>query len=64
VATFDPQAIDTAVSKNNSLLKSKHALQTHEIETRHADLAKQLDGAEGTLDRAFVQAYAAAEQGK
>jgi predicted component of type VI protein secretion system len=64
VTTFDPKEIDTAVSVKSGLLKSKHALQAAEIEARHADLSRQLEGEEGTLDRAFVQAYAAAEQSK
>jgi predicted component of type VI protein secretion system len=64
VTTFDPKEIDTAVSAKGGLLKSKHALQAAEIEARHADLSRQLEGEEGTLDRAFVQAYAAAEQSK
>lgn len=64
VTTFDPAEIDAAVSAKISLLKSRHAIQAQEITARHADLARQLEGEEGTLDRAFVQAYAAAEQGK
>jgi len=64
VATFDPAGIDAAVSAKATLLKSRHAVQAQEIEARHADLLRQLEGEEGTLDRAFVQAYAASEQSK
>jgi predicted component of type VI protein secretion system len=64
VTSFDPAQIDAAVSAKGSLLKSKHVLQSAEIAARHADLSRQLEGEEGTLDRAFVQAYAAAEQSK
>ena len=54
VTTFDPAAIDRAVTAKGGLLKSRHALRAEEIEARHADLTRQLDGDEGTLDRAFV----------
>ena len=45
-----------------SLLKSRAVIQADEITARHADLTRQLDAGEsGTLERAFVSAYDAAE---
>jgi predicted component of type VI protein secretion system len=64
VETFDPEKVDTAIADKVSLLKNRHTLQIQEIATRHADLLRQLEGLEGSLDRAFVRAYAASEQGE
>lgn len=62
IDTFDPTAIDTAAASRTRLLKSRNLAQIEEVAARHADLVRQLDdGEEGTLDRAFVAAYAAAE---
>lgn len=62
IATFDPVQVEAAVSARASLLKSRSVIQADEIAARHADLARQLDGSEsGTLERAFVSAYDAAE---
>ena len=62
VASFDPTALDTAVQPRVSLLKSRAGLLADEVTARHADLAKQLqDGEDGSLDKAFVAAYDAAE---
>lgn len=62
VGTFSPDALDTATQGQGSLLKSRHQLRAQEVDARHAELVGQLNGAEGSLDRAFVQAYAASEQ--
>lgn len=61
VDSFAPDSLDSSGAKA-SLLKSRHALQAEEVAARHRDLSAQLDGREGSLDRAFVQAYAASEQ--
>lgn len=63
VDRFDPAALDAAVAERASLLKSRAALQAQEVADRHADLRRQLDeGTEGSLDRAFVAAYDAADR--
>lgn len=62
ISTFDPVQVEAAVSARASLLKSRATLQADEIAGRHADLTHQLDSGEGgTLERAFVNAYDAAE---
>lgn len=62
IASFDPAEIDGAVSGRVSLLKRRAALQMEQVAERHTDLARQLDQASGgSLDRAFVAAYDAAE---
>jgi len=62
VDSFAPDAIDAAVARKGSLLKSRSALQSQEVWERHADLRRQLDEAEGgCLDDAFVRGYDAAE---
>jgi predicted component of type VI protein secretion system len=62
IGTFDPKALDTVVEPRVSLLKSRAALQAEEVASRHADLAKQLaNGEGGSLEKAFVAAYDAAE---
>ena len=59
VNRFDPENRDGGRA---SLLKSRAAVQMEEVATRHADLVEQLDGhVAGSLDRAFVKAYDAAE---
>lgn len=62
VDTFDADAVAAATEGKGGLLKSQQALQMREVQERHADLRRQLDGAEGSLERAFVNAYAAAER--
>lgn len=62
IGTFDPKAIEAAGTARTSLLKGKAAAQVEVASERHADLVRQLDeGVEGSLDRAFVSAYADAE---
>lgn len=61
VDAFDPARLDAAVSGKGSLLKSRAALQVQEVAERHADLSRQLEGEQGSLDRAFVSAYDAAD---
>ncbi|MEO5867612.1 MAG: type VI secretion system-associated FHA domain protein [Sphingomonas sp.] len=62
IGTFDPEALDAAVSPRASMLKSRDSLQAKEVAARHADLARQLtSGDGGSLDRAFVLAYDSAE---
>lgn len=62
IATFDPVALDKAVGNRASLLKGRSAIQAEEVAVRHADLNRQLDdGDGGSLERAFVTAYDAAE---
>ncbi|UVO50477.1 hypothetical protein M0208_08090 [Sphingomonas sp. SUN019] len=62
IGTFDPAAVDKAVGDKGSLLKSRASLQMAEVATRHADLSRQVEqGDAGSLDRAFVAAYDAAE---
>jgi predicted component of type VI protein secretion system len=62
IATFDPAGVDSAVGDRASFLKSRTALRGEEIAARHADLVRQLDEGEGgSLERAFVTAYDAAE---
>lgn len=64
IGSFDPKALDAAVEPRVSLLKSRAALQAEEVAARHADLASQLtDGEGGSLEKAFVTAYDAAEAG-
>ena len=61
-ARSTPKVLDAAVANRASLLKSKAALQVDEVATRHADLTRQLgEGESGSLERAFVAAYDAAE---
>jgi predicted component of type VI protein secretion system len=62
VDTFEPAKLDAAVAERASLLKSRGALRAEEAEGRHADLVRQLGGEPGSLDEAFVHAYALAEQ--
>ena len=62
VQSFDPEAIDRAVTDKPGLLKGRGTLQMERVAQRHADLRRQLDQREdGSLDRAFVAAYDAAE---
>lgn len=62
VDTFAPAALDEAAGKRAGLLKSRSAAQGQEVADRHADLSRQLnEGADGSLNRAFVIAYDAAE---
>ncbi|HEX8485493.1 type VI secretion system-associated FHA domain protein [Sphingomonas sp.] len=62
VARFDPAAIDAVVASKASLLKSRASMQMAEVAERHADLVAQVEDAmPGSLDRAFVKAYDAAE---
>ncbi|WP_010161144.1 type VI secretion system-associated FHA domain protein [Sphingomonas sp. PAMC 26617] len=62
IDTFDPVALDAAVAPRASMLKSRTALQAEEVARRHGDLTGQLDqGSGGSLERAFVAAYDAAE---
>jgi predicted component of type VI protein secretion system len=63
IESFSPQDIDQAVAAKTSLLKSRTALQAEEVERRHADLAAQLEGSSGSLDKAFVTAYESADSG-
>ncbi|WP_404338561.1 type VI secretion system-associated FHA domain protein [Sphingomonas sp. MMS12-HWE2-04] len=63
VDSFDPDKLEAATGKA-TLLRSRQALQLQEAHARHADLRRQLDGADGSLERAFVHAYAASEQGE
>ena len=64
IDTFDPAVVDAAVAPRASMLKSRAALQGEEIARRHADLTTQLvQGSGGSLERAFVTAYDAAEAG-
>jgi len=62
VDTFDPNSLDEAVKDRASLLRNSGALRAAEAEARHADLVRQLGGEPGSLDDAFVHAYALAEQ--
>ncbi len=62
VDSFAPDALDAAAQRRSSFLKGRAAAQVEEVAARHADLDRQLvDGAEGSLDRAFVAAYDAAD---
>ena len=62
IDTFDPAALDAAGEKRGGLLKSRAAAQMEEAGARHGDLKSQVDdGADGSLDRAFVAAYDATE---
>ncbi len=61
IASFDPAGLDGDPS-GRSLFQNKAAAQIRELEKRHADLLAEIDGkASGSLDRAFVQAYNAAD---
>jgi predicted component of type VI protein secretion system len=62
VKTFDTAELDAASAGRASLLKSRAACRAEEAEARHADLTRQLGGEPGSLDDAFVHAYALAEQ--
>lgn len=60
IERFDPASLDAG--GRATLLKSRAAAQMEEVAARHADLLEQLDGhVAGSLDRAFVKAYDAAE---
>ncbi|WP_374943428.1 type VI secretion system-associated FHA domain protein [Sphingomonas sp.] len=62
IARFDPVALDTATVGKGSLLKPRASVQMQAVAERHADLVAQVEGAtSGSLDRAFVKAYDAAE---
>jgi predicted component of type VI protein secretion system len=62
VDTFSAKALDAAVPKKASLLRNRAAAQVEEVERRHRDLLNQLENGEaGSLDRAFVTAYDAAD---
>lgn len=62
VARFDPVALDAATAGKASMLRPRASVQMHEVAERHADLVAQVEGAiPGSLDRAFVKAYDAAE---
>lgn len=67
VDRFDPEAVEAAARARGSLLKGRGAAAWEEACERHADLDRQVVGAEdGLLNRAFVEAYgraAAAEPG-
>lgn len=64
ISTFAPATLETAAASRATLLKGKAAAQADVVRERHADLVEQLEqGTEGSLDRAFVAAYAAAENG-
>lgn len=61
IAAFDPKTLEPTAERT-SLLQSRAARQIDEVGRRHADLTAQLDEAgTGTLERAFVAAYDAAE---
>lgn len=58
IEAFAPAEVEEAVAGKGGLLKSRAALQWGEVESRHADLKRQLDeGSGGSLDRAFVTGY-------
>jgi predicted component of type VI protein secretion system len=62
IDTFDPARIGGGVADRGSFLKSRAAFRIEEVAARHADLLRQLDEGEGgSLERAFVTAYDAAE---
>lgn len=62
VDSFAPATLDSAAAKRSSFLKGRAAAQGEEVAARHADLDKQLsEGAQGSLDAAFVAAYDAAD---
>lgn len=63
IATFDPTRLAEAAAPRATLLKSKAVAQGEVVAEQHADLVRQLEaGTEGSLDRAFVAAYAVAER--
>lgn len=63
IETFDPKALDAAAGERASLLKSRAACVAEEAARRHGELSAQLDDATGgTLERAFVADYDAAER--
>ena len=63
IETFDPKALDAVAGERASLLKSRAACQAEEVARRHAELTAQLEDAiGGTLERAFVAEYDAAER--
>ena len=62
VKTFDGAELDNSIDTKASLLKSRATLRMTQVETRYADLSEQIGGAAGSLDRAFVKAYAASEK--
>ncbi len=62
VDTFAPATLDAAATTRSALLKSRAAVQAEVVAERHADLDRQLtEGHDGSLDRAFVGAYDAAD---
>lgn len=62
VDEFAPAELDRAAPAKRSLLPNRAAAQMEEVKRRHEDLVMQLEeGRQGSLDRAFVQAYEAAD---
>jgi predicted component of type VI protein secretion system len=62
VDSFSPAAIDRVVPTKGSFLKNRAGAQMAEIRRRHDNLLAQIEqGQSGSLDRAFVSAYDAAE---
>jgi predicted component of type VI protein secretion system len=62
VNSFAPHEIDRAVPDRGSFLRNRATAQVAEVARRHDDLAAQLDeNRPGSLDRAFRQAYDAAD---
>ncbi len=63
IDSFAPEQVDAAVDARASLLTSRASLLSRELAERHAELRRQLDeNADGSLNRAFVKAYDAAER--
>lgn len=63
IACFDPDRPDGETA-GRSLFQNRAAAQLKAYEKRHADLREEIEGKKsGMLDRAFVQAYNAADLG-
>lgn len=63
VDRFAPESLEQAAAQRATLLKSRAAAQSEEVAARHADLTDQLrNGRPGSLDQAFVAAYAKSEE--
>ena len=62
VEAFSPAQLESAASQRTSLLKSRASAQIDVVREQHDDLLAQLEeGRSGSLDAAFVKAYAAAD---
>jgi predicted component of type VI protein secretion system len=62
IDTFSPAGLGRAVPEKGSFLRNRSSAQIEEVKRRYGDLLAQLEECrQGSLDRAFVSAYDAAD---